>query len=73
LAVLNLQNLGTRDDFWEQNGNNNHFQRSLQGFQERPGPCKSSVYVKTEKWHGSGPHFEDRRNLQIMRHKPARI
>src|SRR5882724_11255608 len=57
--------------FWEPNGNNNQFQQRLQGFQERPGPCKSSIYVKTEKWHRSGPHFEHRHNLRIMRHKPA--
>jgi hypothetical protein len=27
-----VENLGTRVDFWEQNGNNNRFHRRLQGF-----------------------------------------
>jgi hypothetical protein len=37
--------------------------RVLQGFLERPGPCKYSVYVKTEKWHGKGRWFEAHQNM----------
>jgi hypothetical protein len=57
LATCN-QEMGTRADFWEPNGNNNGFQQRLPGFQERPGPCKYSVYLRTEKWHGRGRRFE---------------
>jgi len=32
--------VGTQSQIWEHHGNNNLFQGRLQGFLERPGPCK---------------------------------